>query len=354
MSNPCEPLSASTIGASYRIDVAGIAPLGTGLINQTFRVDAADGRRLVLQRLHEIFPASVNEDIDIVTRHLRARGMTAPVLLPTAEGELWLDLDDGVWRMMTYVAGDVVERIESDSRAREAGALLGRFHVALSDLGYGFPNARTGIHDTARHLDNLRSAISTHSGHADFSRIEPLAQEILAAADTLPTLADTPRRVVHGDPKISNFIFDPATGRGVCLVDLDTLNRMPLPLELGDAMRSWCNPAGEDTVTTGFSTAYFRAALSGYALQVGDWITLEERKAIVSATLTVMVELAARFCADALQERYFGWDPERFPSRSEHNRVRATGQLAAYRECHTLSGELEEIVDFVFDPAGPA
>ena len=353
MSNPCEPLSAGTIGAIYGIDVDGIAPLGAGLINQTFRVDATDGSRFVLQRLHEIFPASVNDDIDIVTRHLHAKGVTTPIVLPTANGDLWLDRDDGIWRMMTYIDGDAFERIDSDSRAREAGALLGRFHVAVSDLGYGFPNARSGIHDTARHLDNLRSAVSRHRDHAAYSRIEPLAREILAAADALPPLTDTPQRVVHGDPKISNFIFDPVTGRGVCLVDLDTLNRMPLPLELGDAMRSWCNPAGEDTAATGFSTTYFRAALSGYASQVGAWITLDERNTIVPATLTIMVELAARFCADALQDSYFGWDPERFPSRSEHNRVRAAGQLAAYRECRMLSGELEEIVKLVFERAGP-
>jgi Ser/Thr protein kinase RdoA (MazF antagonist) len=354
MSNPCEPLSAGTIRATYGIDAARIAPLGAGLINQTFLVDTTGGRRFVLQRLHEIFPAGVNDDIDIVTRHLRSRGMTTPLLLPTTEGKLWLDQDDGTWRMMTYIEGVALERIDSEARARDAGALLGEFHVALSDLDHGFPKARTGIHDTPRHLDNLRAAVSTHRDHACYSLIEPLAQEILAAADALPPLADTPRRIVHGDPKISNFIFDPATGRGVCLVDLDTLNRMPLPLELGDAMRSWCNPAGEDTATTGFSTSYFRAALSGYASQARGWITLDEHKAIVPATLTIMVELAARFCADALQDSYFGWDPERFPSRSEHNRVRAAGQLAAYRESRRLSDELEGIVDSVFGRADRA
>jgi hypothetical protein len=43
------------------------------------------------------------------------------------------------------------------------------------------------------------------------------------------------------------------------------------------------------------------------------------------------VELAARFCADALNESYFGWNPKSFPSRSEHNQARAESQLAAAR-----------------------
>jgi hypothetical protein len=47
----------------------------------------------------------------------------------------------------------------------------------------------------------------------------------------------------------------------------------------------------------------------------------------VSGVQTIALELAARFCVDAFEDRYFGWDPQRFPSRREHNRVRAAGQL---------------------------
>ena len=46
-----------------------------------------------------------------------------------------------------------------------------------------------------------------------------------------------------------------------------------------------------------------------------------------AATLTITLELAARFAADALREDYFGWDAARFGSASEHNEVRAAGQL---------------------------
>ena len=49
------------------------------------------------------------------------------------------------------------------------------------------------------------------------------------------------------------------------MVDFDTLNKMPVYLELGDALRSWCNPSGEDTADGYFSMAHCRAALNGYA-----------------------------------------------------------------------------------------
>jgi len=154
-----------------------------------------------------------------------------------------------------------------------------------------------------------------------------LGSAILSLAASLPALPQTPDRAVHGDPKISNVLFDAETGKAVCLIDLDTLSRMPLALELGDALRSWCNPAGEDSATATLNTVLYRSALSGYAPEAKIFITEAEWRGFPAATLRITVELAARFCADALEERYFGWDQKRFGSASAHNRARAAAQL---------------------------
>ncbi len=353
MTSQVEPLSPAAIRQHYRVEARAIEPLGAGLINQTFLVLADDDERFVLQRLHSIFPADVNLDMEAVTARLEARGLMTPRLIRTASGGLWVETDDGIWRMMTYIPGVAIERVESTARAREAGRLLGRFHVALSDLDYEFRGARSGIHDTARHLRNLHTALEAHRDHPAFDRILPVAESIIDAAAGLAPLPRLPARVVHGDPKISNFIFDPQSGEGLCLVDLDTLNRMPLPLELGDALRSWCNPVGEDSNKTDFSVRRFRAALTGYATEAGDWITPAEARALVDATLTIILELAARFCADALNERYFAWNPRRFSTRSEHNRVRAQGQFAAWQACRAKHSELSAIAAEVFDLTSP-
>lgn len=348
MTHTVAPLPPDEIKREYGVTVVSVDMLGAGLINQTFLVQAHDGAKFVLQRLHKIFPSVVNEDIEVVTARLEDRGLVTPRLIRTVTGQLWVDRPDGIWRLMTYVPGTVVERVDSKSRAREAGALLGRFHAALADLDYRFAAARSGIHDIVRHLGVLRRALETHRDHPSFQTIRPLGESILAVAAELTPLPSLPTRVVHGDPKISNFIFDPETGRGRCLLDLDTLNRMPLPLELGDALRSWCNPAGEDTGATDFSVEHFRGALSGYADFARQLITPAESGCLVEATLTIMIELAARFCADALNESYFAWNPARFASRSEHNRIRAEGQLAAWKACSARTGELTAIVAEVF------
>jgi len=316
--------------AAYGAEGCAVRPLGAGLINQTFLVEGASCGKFVLQRLHSIFPPEVNEDIEAVTRHLAARGQVTPRLLRTASGALWVQ-SEGVWRALSWVEGVGLDRLERPAQAREAGRALAAFHRAVGDLRHEFRSRRLGVHDTARHLAALRGALAAHRGHRRFAAVEPLALEILDAGDALAPLPPLPARIVHGDPKLNNILFSPDGERAICLIDLDTLTDMALPLELGDAFRSWCNPAGEDRSRASFSMELFAAAIDGYAGGVAGFITAGEWRSIVPAIETIYVELAARFCADALNESYFGWNPQEFPGRSEHNQVRAESQLHALR-----------------------
>ena len=326
---------------------ARLSLLGSGLINRTWLVEAG-ASRFVMQQLNPVFPPVVNEDIRVVTGHLRAKGLIAPELLPAMDGSYWQEYEGHTWRLMTWVAGTSHERITAAAQAQEAGALLARFHRALDDLVYRFRNTRPGVHDTPRHLASLQLALDGHRTHPHYAAVRPLADEILALAAALEPLPALPDRLVHGDPKINNILFDPVSDRALCLIDLDTLGRMPLPLELGDAFRSWCNPRGENDQSSAFSLEFFRAGVEGYASIAAGWITPEECKSIVPATLTIYVELAARFCADALNESYFGWDASRYPSRSAHNQLRAASQIAAARSLLDVRGAAEEVVRRVF------
>jgi Ser/Thr protein kinase RdoA (MazF antagonist) len=334
--------------ARYGLAGAAVAPLGDGLINHTWRVQPDGGEPRVLQRVNGIFPPAVNGDIAVVTEHLEARGLSTPRLLPTTDGRLWLELDGAVWRLMSFVTGVCRNALETPGQAHAAGALLGRFHRALDDLDHVFANPRLGVHDTPRHLAALATALETHRDHADYGLIAPIGETILARADALPPLPSTPDRIVHGDPKINNIIFADGGDEARCLIDLDTLGPMPLPLELGDAFRSWCNPGSEDTTETRFALDLFAAGVRGYAGTTRGYVAPDEWRAIVPATLTILVELAARFCADALNEAYFGWDPERFASRSEHNRVRAEGQLSEFDSLQARRGDAESAVAEAF------
>ncbi len=315
-------------------------PFGTGLINKTFLVEKA-GDRGIFQRLHPVFAGSVNEDIDAVTRHLASKGLVTTRVLAADDGALFVEHEGELWRALSFVDGVSVDRVDSPARAFAGAALVGRFHAAVADLAWDYRHVRAGVHDTRAHLEALARALEAHRGHRLFSEVEPLARELLASP--LPDLSALPERHAHGDLKISNVLFDKG-GAGLCLVDLDTVGRMIWPFEMGDALRSWTNPSGEDVVDAEVDVAVFRATVEGYASTAAALVSPAEKRALVEGMRTICTELAARFLADALVESYFGFDDKRFATRGEHNLLRARGQWALARSVAGSQAELERIV----------
>jgi Ser/Thr protein kinase RdoA (MazF antagonist) len=304
------------------------------LINATFVVrDDAGQPAYALQRLHRVFAPEVNLDLEAVTAHLAARGLVTPRLVRTRDDAAWLSTAEGTWRALTWLDGETVHRVPAPSWAETGGVLIGQFHRAVADLEYDYRFVRAGVHDTARHLGRLASCVQ-QAAQQDRARRSPeeleaseLARDILATAARLPAMPDLPRRHVHGDLKISNVLFQREPLRALALVDLDTLGKGTLAFELGDAMRSWCNPAGEDAHDIRFELPIFAAAIGGFRSVGGSLATREELASVVIGLETVCVELAARFCVDVFDDNYFGWDAARFPSRRAHNLIRARGQL---------------------------
>jgi Ser/Thr protein kinase RdoA (MazF antagonist) len=328
---------------------ANVTRVEIGLINETYLIERA-GERTILQKLNPIFGAKVHEDIDAVTRHLALKGVRTARLIPTLDGALWVE-DGGVWRLQTFLDGVVREKLASPEQARSAGRLLGEFHRGLSDLDHEFQNRRLGVHDTPKHIRTLTTALAEHRNHRRYPELAPFLEDVLADAEGLESMPALPDRIVHGDPKISNVVFDRETDEALALIDLDTLARMPVVLELGDAFRSWCNLSGEDAREVRFELPLFEAAMGGYARGSRGALTAEERAAIVPATLRIITELAVRFGADALNESYFGWRSDRYPTRSHHNELRARGQFSLARSFASQRHEAETIVRAAFrDP----
>ena len=319
-----------------------------GLINQSYVVTVDDAPLAILQQLNtSIFDPCVHEDIHAVTMHLRACGVPTPVLLPTREGKLWYDDEaSGVWRCFSYEGNRTLHRIGSPEQAFACAGLVARFHGALGNLSHTFRSVRPGAHNTAQHMATLTKIVdeALRQPHRfplidDVARI---ADSILAYWQGLAVPEGLPRRVIHGDLKVSNIRF--LDERPWCLIDLDTMARESIDVELGDALRSWCNPGTEDDAGARFDLALFEAAVRGYAKGASDsaqrlpcdgsassgaaGLSSEEWGSLVGAVARISIELAARFAADALSQRYFGWDSSRYESRGHHNLVRARGQYA--------------------------
>ncbi|MSP55637.1 MAG: hypothetical protein EXR69_08550 [Myxococcales bacterium] len=309
-----------------------------GLINRTLL--AGEPPRFVVQRVSRIFGPAVHDDIEAVTAHLDRCGMVTPRLLPTDVGGLWArDAAGDVWRALTFVAGQTVHRLTEPAIAHAAGALVARFHGATDSLDWDYRHVRPGAHNTPAHMLSLEGVASGASAAVD------LAGEILEFWAGWQGALDLPGRHAHGDLKISNLRFRGAGGdspEGVCLLDLDTLSLLSIDVELGDALRSWCNPVGEDGMETYFDLRLFEAAMAGY--QSVRTLSGLERAAVVSGAERIALELASRFCRDAIEDCYFGWDVARFPSRVAHNLFRASGQLALARSVRRQRPAMERLL----------
>ena len=320
---------------------ATVAPLAGGLLHASFALEAG-GQSYVLQRVNPVFSARIHENIQRVTRHLSARGVPTPRLIETLAGHHSVDLGSpGRWRLFSRWPGVVFDVCGCPEQARSAGALVAGFHTALADFEAELHPLGFAYHDTARHLADLAAALARHASHELHSEVAALAREVFEAAESWRDRVGLPRRVIHGDLKFNNILFEgegPAERRRAsCLIDLDTLARMPLYFDLGDAWRSWCN-AGADAEAE-LDLNIFRASAEGYLGALRLDLGSDELASLAEGLERVSLELCARFAADVLEESYFDWDRCRFESAGHHNWVRARGQMSLYRQARETREE---------------
>ncbi|MCG8457196.1 MAG: aminoglycoside phosphotransferase family protein [Holophagales bacterium] len=336
-----------------------------GLINLTYLVGTP--ARWVLQWVNPIFDPAVQGDIETLTEHLVSRGLDTPLLVRTDRGETHAaDGGDGaedsrmeprgVWRLLTYVPGTTLHRLESRRTSEEAGHLVGRFHGALAGWSPRLRAPRRGIHDTPERMAELEQALEACGAHPLETGARRLGSEILRAWERFDGELELPERICHGDLKISNLRFDSEGNRGVCLIDLDTVGPLALACEMGDAWRSWCNRAGEDEPEAScLDLELFEASARGWVAALGEQsgeLRGVERRSLVPGIERICLELAARFCADSVRNSYFREDRSRFPRAGEHNLLRARGQLALAASARELRPRCEAVLRHAFEEAG--
>ena len=312
---------------SYGISGARLSKIGDGLINLTVEVLEETGNCFILQKVSGIFNPSVNDKIAEVTAHLRENGVSCPKIIPTKNHKNYLERDGDIWRLYEYIPGCSKTVFTSPRDAYSAGKALAQFHEGLKNFDVRLlANERPHIHDLRLHLNELEKTLSLGTSHRLYPQCFTLSKRIKLLASRIPDFDPGSSIIAHGDPKASNLLFSVELNSVVCFIDLDTVGLMPHALELGDAMRSWCNPFPEDSSSSLFSLELYEAALDGYNL-VRSPTGLDE--SILPATLQIYVELASRFLSDVIHESYFGWDDTNYESAASHNLARARAQVLA-------------------------
>jgi Ser/Thr protein kinase RdoA (MazF antagonist) len=195
------------------------------------------------------------------------------------------------------------------------------------DFTEPFAYAIPHFYDTDSIVTTMLETDAAHTGSEKYAACHPIATTIHERLEKLGGYVVTPKRVLHGDLRFNNFRFD-SDGIAIALIDLDTLGRYPLPIEIGNMLRSWCSSRQAARPSLNFDT--WQAAINGYRA-AAHFITDEEWRVIPHGFEQVTLELAARYLTDAYLEKYFAHDPV-YPSLFEQNIDRARFCLAIHDE----------------------
>ncbi len=326
------PQALNEFGAQFQIpEIQRIAPYGKGSINETFLVQTS-GSPFILQQLRPAYDYGSLEDYEAITQCVDRAGIITPRIVPTKTGSLGAVRDNRLWRMTSFVPGVMLERSPTSSQAQSAAALLGRWHERLSTLDYDFHFKLPDFHDTPKKMIALQAALQRYEGTEKYEQLALLAEEVLTAYASLgATTLHLPRRITHGDPNIHNVRFTNDGNKAVSLLDLDTLGRNSVVIDIAEAVRCWAQikdmQAPHDTR---FDSARFQRILKGYR-STAHFLTPDELYAIPDGVEQVTLELTARYITDAFEERYFRHYPMLYQNLFEQNKVDALIQLNFYR-----------------------
>ncbi|MGJ0483148.1 MAG: phosphotransferase enzyme family protein [Methylomicrobium sp.] len=333
------PIARQFYGSS-----SAVVPLGNGLINETYRV-ATDTEPFVLQCINpQVFPEpeAVLANLAEIGRHLEGKASGAvklkiPRLLSSKAGLDHVRDEKGrIWRAISYLADTVsLESPGGLHEARQTGFALGHFHRLLSDLQpLRLKDTLPGFHIAPAYLARYREVLATvhskriNSECAAFIERHQFLSDDLEAAKQQGLL---PLRIIHGDPKLNNFLFDLNRQAVIGLVDLDTVKPGLLHYDIGDCLRSCCHRLENDA----FDPDIGEAILASYLGEAGHFFTGPDYDYLYPAIRLLPFELGLRFYTDYLEgDRYFK------VSEPEQNLQRALGQ---FRLCASILSQEQSI-----------
>lgn len=340
-------------------------PYGTGHINDTLalRLRQGDGteRRFILQRINQyVFrkPLEVMENIERVTAHLRTKIAAAGgdpdretlTLVPTRGGSTYTcDAQGDVWRIYLFIDGTrTYETPESQAQIYQTAWAFGDFQRLLDDFPAGLLHETIpGFHYTPKRFAAFQEAAARDA----VGRAADVAAEIRfleqREADTRVLTGKLeagvlPLRVTHNDTKINNLLVDAASGKGLCIVDLDTTMPGLAQYDFGDMVRTAAALVMEDDPdwrSAGISLENFDSLAHGYLDAARAILTPAEIDLLAFGGRLITLEQALRFLTD-----YLNGDVYYKIHRPNHNLDRARTQIRMVEDMENQFARMEAII----------
>ncbi len=303
----------------YQLQPVTVEQLGGGEIHKTYKITTTTGGRYVLQQVAGVVSTSAIIDTARLMFELAQKGWTVAHTLPTRYGRLYHQASDRrLWRLMEYIASDPMS--PSYMAWGNIGEILAKLHRDLAACTTRPHKSLAHFHDTQYHMDRL----STISARLPLEVAE-IAASIRLDYKKINTLLPGDKQLIHGDPRCNNILF--RDGMPLTFIDWDTLMIGTIWLDIGDALRScveellYAKQAVEAPVNS-FCRDYWRQSTTyGYE---------QFRAYALRSARIISLELAARYCCDVVEDRYFSFNTERFKTRRQSNIARLLETLKVF------------------------
>lgn len=347
-------------------EVESVEVHGNGHINDTYLVTCRRGsekpHRYILQRMnHEIFkdPDGLMENVVGVTSFLRKKieeaggdpeRETLNVICLRNGGYYYKAADGTCWRMYRYVEdADSFDVVKKPEDFYESAVAFGHFQKLLADypadsLHETIPN----FHNTVERLNDFKKAVEADSMKRAGEVQEEIGFVLEREADChvlcdMLKNGEIPLRVTHNDTKLNNIMLDRKTGKGICVIDLDTVMPGSALYDFGDSIRFGANTGEEDEKDLSKISCdldLFALYTKGFIEGCGGSLTETEIRMLPMGAKLMTLECGMRFLADYLEgDHYFKI------ARPEHNLDRCRTQFRMVKDMEDKWEQMQEIVE---------
>lgn len=342
-----------------------IIPYGNGHINDTFLItielDDKKTKRYILQRMNrDIFqnPKELIENIINVTSHLKEKVLERGGnperetlhLMPTTDHKYYyIDENEDFWRIYLFIEGAVTyEKVEKPEHFYESAVSFGKFQGLLAD----FPADKLyesipSFHDTKKRFEVLKKAIKEDKV-GRVAMVQPEISFALEREETANILGELlangelPLRVTHNDTKLNNIMMDEKTGKGICVIDLDTVMPGLSVNDFGDSIRFGASTGAEDEQDLSkisCNLELFELYFKGFMEGSKGRLTKKEVEMMPMGAKVMTFECGIRFLTDFLQgDTYFKIH------RENHNLDRCRTQFKLVKDMEEKWEQMQAIV----------
>lgn len=293
---------------------------GTGLINHTWLI-SYQGIEYIFQRINDnVFkqPEDITSNIGLIAKYLNENHpdyfFVAPV--QTTDGKEMVHFNEGYFRVFPFVSGSHAKDVLSNAdEAFEAASQFGRFTklldgISMDELKISIPDFHNLSLRQQQFLTALKEGNRERIKETEELTNELLSQDwIVSKYENIITNPEFKKRVTHHDTKISNVLFN-NEGKGICVIDLDTVMPGYFISDVGDMMRTYLSPVSEkekDFSKIEIREEFYKGIVNGYYNEMKEVLTETEKQAFFYSGTFMIYMQAIRFLTDYINDdKYYG------------------------------------------------